>query len=159
MCEREWNQRLRGKTSLRWPFCVNAAVAGRERVENAGSGSGGGRTLRCGVRQGSALRFDRCAALARPGLPPPLRVLVSHEEHLLERTEGNDGGSAIGFSAVLDGEDFDGVAQVMEADAIVADAEAQFGRLHILGGVLRHLRRRPHSGRWRGGCVVGWPGR
>jgi hypothetical protein len=34
---------------------------------------------------------------------------------------------------VLDGEDFDGVTEVVEADAIVSDAKAQFGWLHILG--------------------------
>jgi hypothetical protein len=33
---------------------------------------------------------------------------------------------------VPDGEDFDGVVEVMEANAVVAHTEAQFGRLHIL---------------------------
>ena len=58
MGEREWNQRLRGKPGLRWWFRVNAAVAARERVENAGLGIGGGSTLRSSARQGffAALR-------------------------------------------------------------------------------------------------------
>jgi hypothetical protein len=41
--EREWNQRLRKKTGVRWVSGVNAAVAVRERVENTASGIDGGR--------------------------------------------------------------------------------------------------------------------
>jgi hypothetical protein len=33
---------------------------------------------------------------------------------------------------VLYGEDFDGVAEVMEADAVVADAEPELGRVDVL---------------------------
>jgi hypothetical protein len=42
------------------------------------------------------------------------------------------GGSAVVFAAVPDAGDFEGVAEVVEADAVVADAEAEFGRLDVL---------------------------
>ena len=45
---------------------------------------------------------------------------------------GGPDGSAVDFAAVLDGEDEDGIAVVIEADAVVADAEAHFGRLDVL---------------------------
>ena len=51
---------------------------------------------------------------------------------VLERTECDDGGLAVGIAAVADGEDFDGVAEIVEADAVVADAEPQLGWLDIL---------------------------
>jgi hypothetical protein len=41
-------------------------------------------------------------------------------------------GSAVDFAAVADGEDEDGVTEIVEADAVVADAEAELGRLDIL---------------------------
>ena len=41
-------------------------------------------------------------------------------------------GSSVGFSAVFDGGDVEGVAVVVEADAVVADAEAELGRLDVL---------------------------
>jgi len=41
-------------------------------------------------------------------------------------------GSAVDFAAVLDGEDEDGIAVVVEADAVVADAEAHLWRLNVL---------------------------
>jgi hypothetical protein len=37
-----------------------------------------------------------------------------------------------GFAAVLYSEDHDGIAEIMKADAVVADAETEFGRLDIL---------------------------
>src|SRR6185437_7731563 len=40
--------------------------------------------------------------------------------------------SAICFAAMFDGEDEDGVTVVVEADAVVANAQAQLGRLDIL---------------------------
>ncbi len=39
---------------------------------------------------------------------------------------------AVGFAAVLYGEGFDGIAQVMEADAIVSDAEPKLWRVDVL---------------------------
>jgi hypothetical protein len=42
------------------------------------------------------------------------------------------GGSAVGFAAVPDGEDFDGVAEIMEADAVVADAEPELRGIDVL---------------------------
>jgi hypothetical protein len=48
--------------------------------------------------------------------------------------EGNSArpGSAIDFAAVLDAGDFDGIAEVVEAGAVVADAEAELGRFDVL---------------------------
>jgi hypothetical protein len=40
--------------------------------------------------------------------------------------------SAVGFTAVLDGEDEDGIAVIVEAHTVVTDAQAQFGRLEVL---------------------------
>jgi len=40
--------------------------------------------------------------------------------------------SAVDFAAVLDAGDFDGIAEVMEAGAVVADAEAELGRFNVL---------------------------
>jgi len=40
--------------------------------------------------------------------------------------------SAVGFAAVFYGEDQDGVSEIMEADAVVADAEAELWRLDVL---------------------------
>jgi len=40
--------------------------------------------------------------------------------------------SAVGFAAVLDREDEDGIAVVAEAHAVVTDAQAQLGRLDVL---------------------------
>jgi len=54
------------KMGVLMSFYGNAAVAARERVEKTGLGIGGGRTLRCVVRQGSALRCDERAENARP---------------------------------------------------------------------------------------------
>lgn len=42
------------------------------------------------------------------------------------------GGSPIGFAAVFHGGDAYGVSLAMEADAVVADAEAELGRLDVL---------------------------
>lgn len=39
---------------------------------------------------------------------------------------------AVGFATVLYGEDFDGIAEVMEAEAIVADAEPELWRVDVL---------------------------
>jgi hypothetical protein len=81
--EREWNQRLRGKTGVPWLLGGNAAVAARERVENTGAGVGGGSTLRCVVRQGSALRSDRYAARKeRAALTDASAAGVAGEEHV-----------------------------------------------------------------------------
>jgi hypothetical protein len=41
-------------------------------------------------------------------------------------------GSAVGFTAVLDGEYEDGIAVVVKAHAVVSDAQAQFRRLEVL---------------------------
>ena len=38
---------------------------------------------------------------------------------------------AVGFAAVLDGGDVEGVAFVMEAEPIVADSQAELGRLGV----------------------------
>ncbi len=46
--------------------------------------------------------------------------------------EGCQKRSAVGFAAVFDGEDHDGVNEIVEADAVVAGAETQFGRFDIL---------------------------
>lgn len=83
MGEREWNQRLRGESGLRWWFGVNAAVAARELAENTASGIGGGSTLRSSARQGSALailheqrtlvREPWCAPIAGAALDRRLR--------------------------------------------------------------------------------------
>ena len=40
--------------------------------------------------------------------------------------------STVGFAAVPDGGDVESVSVVMEADAVVADAEPKFGRLDVL---------------------------
>ncbi len=40
--------------------------------------------------------------------------------------------SAVGFAAVFDGSDANGVFVFMEAHAVVADAEAELGRLDVL---------------------------
>jgi|HubBroStandDraft_4_1064222.scaffolds.fasta_scaffold03042_5 hypothetical protein len=40
--------------------------------------------------------------------------------------------SAVGFAAVFYGEHQDGITEIMKADAVVADAETQLGRLDIL---------------------------
>jgi len=40
--------------------------------------------------------------------------------------------SAVGFAAVLDGQDEDGIAKIAEADAIVASPETKFRRLDVL---------------------------
>jgi hypothetical protein len=45
---------------------------------------------------------------------------------------GIEGGSAVGFAAVLNGGDVQGVADVVEADAVVADAQAELWRLDVL---------------------------
>jgi hypothetical protein len=42
------------------------------------------------------------------------------------------GRSPVGFAAVFHGRDAYGVSLVMEADAVVADAEAELGRLDAL---------------------------
>jgi hypothetical protein len=42
------------------------------------------------------------------------------------------GGSPVGFTTVFHGGDANGVSLVMEADAVVADAEAELGRLDVL---------------------------
>ena len=39
---------------------------------------------------------------------------------------------AVGFAAVLDGSDIEGVAVIMEANPVIADAQAELGRLDIL---------------------------
>jgi len=39
---------------------------------------------------------------------------------------------AVSFSAVSDGEDFDGVREVVKAEAVVADAEPELGRVDAL---------------------------
>ena len=39
---------------------------------------------------------------------------------------------AVGLAAVLDGSDVEGVAVVVEAEPVVADAEAELGRLDVL---------------------------
>jgi hypothetical protein len=41
-------------------------------------------------------------------------------------------GSAVDFAAMLDAGDFDGIAEVMEAGAVVTDAEAELGRFNVL---------------------------
>ena len=42
------------------------------------------------------------------------------------------GGSPVGFATVFHGGDANGVSLVMEADAVVADAKAELGRLDVL---------------------------
>jgi hypothetical protein len=42
------------------------------------------------------------------------------------------GGLPVGLATVLHGEDHDGIAEIMKADAVVADAEAELGRLDAL---------------------------
>lgn len=44
----------------------------------------------------------------------------------------NFGGSPVGFATVFHGEDHDGIAEIVKANAIVADAEAELGRLAVL---------------------------
>ena len=41
-------------------------------------------------------------------------------------------GSAVDFAAMLDGGDVEGVAVVLEAEPVVADAQAELGRLDVL---------------------------
>ena len=40
--------------------------------------------------------------------------------------------SAVDFAAVLDGGDVEGVSVVVEAEPVVADAQAELGRLDVL---------------------------
>jgi hypothetical protein len=51
---------------------------------------------------------------------------------------------AVGFGAVFDSEDNDGIAEIVKADAVVADAETEFGRLRANNEVralyIRHQR-------------------
>ena len=54
------------------------------------------------------------------------RMSSSHVPHE-ERDAPPSGRSAVGFAAVLDGEDEDGIAVVVKADAVVTDAQAQSG--------------------------------
>ena len=39
---------------------------------------------------------------------------------------------AVGFAAVLDGGDLEGVAMIVEAEPVIADAQGEFGRLDVL---------------------------
>jgi len=63
-------------------------------------------------------QLARCPALFEPG-PAIVRGRI-------------EGGSAVGFAAMLDGQDEDGIAVVVEADAVVADAQPHLGRLDVL---------------------------
>jgi hypothetical protein len=42
------------------------------------------------------------------------------------------GGLPVGFATMFHGEDHDGIAEIMKTDAVVADAEAELGRLDAL---------------------------
>jgi hypothetical protein len=64
--ERAWNQRLSGKTGLRWLLCGNAAVAVRERVENTGPGASVA-DVPSAPASVKALRFAPTAGAARKG--------------------------------------------------------------------------------------------
>ena len=55
--------------------------------------------------------------------------------------------SAVGFAAMLDGGDFEGVGGHVKADAVVADAESGLGRVDILQAL--------HVALGGGGPVVG----
>ena len=52
--------------------------------------------------------------------------------HMTRATAAGGVASAVDFAAVLDAGDFDGIAEVMEAGAVVADAEAELGRFNVL---------------------------
>jgi hypothetical protein len=60
--ERVWNEVVGGETACSLFRRVNVAVTARELVENTSHRRPWPNTLRSAVRQGSALRSDRCAA-------------------------------------------------------------------------------------------------
>jgi len=72
--EREWNEAVVRESACSLFRRVNVAVAARELAENTASGIGGRNTLRSVVRQGSALRSDRCAALRGATRGPDCRL-------------------------------------------------------------------------------------
>jgi hypothetical protein len=53
--------------------------------------------------------------------------------------------SAVGFAAVLDGGDVEGLAVIVEAGPIVADAEAELGRLDVLKALHVAFEMRPKA--------------
>ena len=54
--------------------------------------------------------------------------------------------SAVDFASVLDGGDVEGVAVVVEAEPVVADAQAELGRLDVLVAVGTIITGRPPRG-------------
>ena len=50
----------------------------------------------------------------------------------LNCSDRGETGSAVSFAAVLDGGDVEGLAVVMEAQPVVADAQPELGRLDLL---------------------------
>ena len=78
MGEREWNEVVKGESACSLFRRVNVAVTVRELVENTGAGRSWPNTLRSGLRQGSALRYDE-----RAGGRAPLTA-VWGEPHLSE---------------------------------------------------------------------------
>ena len=74
---------------------------------------------RCGPSSNqNRTQRGRCAALCSLGssqVRPPFEVR-----------------SAVGFAAITDGGDVEGVAAVVEAEPVVADAQAELGRLDVL---------------------------
>ncbi len=99
-----------------------------------------------GIRSGVARCFTAgwrslCQREMRPVFVVVAGVLKKQIKQKLQRTEHEpvvaerccrEGKSAVGFTTMLDREDEDGVAVVVEADAVVAYAQTQFWRLDLL---------------------------
>jgi hypothetical protein len=59
-------------------------------------------------------------------------VLFFCQFHHEDAKQGWRRWSAVGFATVFYGENHNGIAEIVEADAVVADAQTELGRLDIL---------------------------
>ena len=91
---------------------------------------------RCVVRQDTIPKPDGLAGPLRGPSSNQNRTQLAQCPALFEPgpaiVRSDRGRLAVGFAAMLDGSDVDGIAVVVEAEAVVADAQAELRRLDVL---------------------------